>query len=325
MIARSAWALFGVLWIAACQPSVAPGANCMRSSECVAPLVCALGRCRAACAQSRDCPTLARCLVEPSTSTSVCSLTQVDDCASHDCPLHFTCQNGACVNVCSDIARCPDGRCDANGCTPVIGDAGSPSDASLDAPIRTTWTIAIADDTDDGQLGAPGAAAFVNGENNDERDYTGHWSGSPTWAFARFALPAALPSGAHVTDARLHLTGVTSAGLLFPGNMLALVAEDSADALAVTSSDDSPGSTNGRVGTSAMVPWAVLDFAIGPDVSPDLSPIVQQLVDRHGGLAAGAHVTLWISGTGYAQDGEVAFQDTAPGIAGPSLTLVWSR
>ncbi len=315
------------LFVAACQASAAPGAQCARASDCPTPLVCAIGRCRAACTQSRDCPTLARCLVEPSSGAGVCSLTQVDDCTTHDCPLHFACRSGACVNVCADILRCPDGRCDANGCTPVIGDAGPAVDGGLDAPMTTTWTLSITDDADDGEVIVAGTerAVYIDGENGDQIDYAGQWSGAPTWAFVRYAVPGAIPPGARVLDARLRVSGLAAAGLVTTDDGLAITGERSADAPAITARDDVPGGLNGRVGTTAVVRWPALgNWAIGDDISPDLSPIVQELVDQPGGLASRAHVVLWLDAADYAQDGEVSFQDTTQTVAGPTLTITWS-
>lgn len=315
-----------MLLVAGCQASATPGANCVRASDCTSPLVCAIGRCRAGCATSRDCPTRARCLVDPSSSVLVCSLTQVDDCTTHDCPLHFTCQNGACVNVCGEVSSCPDGRCDANGCTPAIGDAGALADAGVDVDAlrTTTWTLTIASDQDDGEILGASDPLYPDGESADDRDYMGYWGGAPTWAFVRYALPASLPSGAHVLDARLHLTGTGVAGLVPVEDALALVGEDSPDAPMLVSSTAVPG--RGLPGTMAVVRWAAIgNWAIGENVSPDLSPILQELVDRHGGLASGAHVVLWLDGAGYTLDGEVAFQDSAPGISGPTLVVTWTR
>jgi len=39
-----------------------PGARCLMSSDCLEPLVCALGTCHGACREDRDCPALQRCL-----------------------------------------------------------------------------------------------------------------------------------------------------------------------------------------------------------------------------------------------------------------------
>jgi alpha-tubulin suppressor-like RCC1 family protein len=130
---------FAFLFLAACQTAAVRGASCTRDDSCAAPLVCALGHCRAACRASRDCETGARCLVEPSTGIGVCSLENVDGC-TNGCSTGFVCQTGLCINACDAIGACPDGVCVGGACVPVVGDAGPLPDANVppDAPDAGT-------------------------------------------------------------------------------------------------------------------------------------------------------------------------------------------
>ncbi|MFO0682423.1 MAG: hypothetical protein U0234_10245 [Sandaracinus sp.] len=126
--------------LAACQTAAAAGDPCVRDAQCGASLVCALGRCREACRSTRDCAPTERCLVEPSTGLSACSLSRLDDCTTTACAPGLACRDGACVNLCGDVVACPDGVCVDSICVarrdPVdaslpSGDAG---DAAGDAP-----------------------------------------------------------------------------------------------------------------------------------------------------------------------------------------------
>ncbi len=124
------------LWALACLACQAPlpsGSPCRRASECSPGLECALGRCRSACRESRDCEATARCLVEPATGLGVCSTGDVDRCTSGaDCPTGLLCVAGECLNACGDIVRCPDGVCLEGACATVRGDAGlAPVDAGV--------------------------------------------------------------------------------------------------------------------------------------------------------------------------------------------------
>lgn len=120
------------LALAACQAAPAEGALCVRTSECEAPLTCALGRCRAACVTSADCGPRARCLVDPRSGSAACSL-DVDSCATHDCPLGFACRDDECRNACDATFTCPDGVCSDGACLPVRDDAGAAGDGGRDA------------------------------------------------------------------------------------------------------------------------------------------------------------------------------------------------
>lgn len=123
---RRSWLALGLL--VACQSSPPSGDACTRASDCAAPFVCAIGRCRAACVTSADCGPSARCLVEPGTGVHVCSL-GVDTCATHACARGFVCIDDVCVNACEALVDCPDGVCTDGACVAQPFDAG-PRDAA---------------------------------------------------------------------------------------------------------------------------------------------------------------------------------------------------
>lgn len=133
---RTAWPRVVVLLVlAACQSGATRGTGCRRSADCASGLVCALDACRQACRESRDCGPDARCLIEPATGVSVCSVAQIDDCTTHGCPAGLTCASGACVNACGDVVACPDGVCMGDVCVTVQRDGGVLDDAGSDAGL----------------------------------------------------------------------------------------------------------------------------------------------------------------------------------------------
>lgn len=130
-----------VLALGACQSQAAIGASCARSSDCSAPLVCRIDRCRSECVENRDCPLGTDCLLDQS-GLGACSVPADRGCGSGGsvCPAPLTCVNDHCVNTCTDVTQCPDD----GQCLPVAGagisfcfapdrsDAGTPADAGSD-------------------------------------------------------------------------------------------------------------------------------------------------------------------------------------------------
>ncbi len=85
-------------------------AGCSINSDCDSPLVCAFGRCHAACKVSSDCPATnpaEHCVV--SGSTGVCELPQEVGCsATQPCPNFLLCAlDGQCRSPCETNNQCP--------------------------------------------------------------------------------------------------------------------------------------------------------------------------------------------------------------------------
>ncbi len=128
-----AWVLSLAIVSVACQAVGERGASCERASECAQPLVCALGRCRAQCSESRDCPAGARCLAA-SRGAGVCSL-EVESRCTDFCSPPLRCEADQCRTECTTDADCFRGRCvDLTCVEPTSGlDAGPPPDGGDDA------------------------------------------------------------------------------------------------------------------------------------------------------------------------------------------------
>lgn len=93
------------------------GLQCERNSQCQAPLVCRLTRCRNECATARDCPAGSLCVVDGQGIGS-CRLPDEDTCVlTSECPEGLVCENGQCTNECAADRDCPVGAvCEGTGC-----------------------------------------------------------------------------------------------------------------------------------------------------------------------------------------------------------------
>lgn len=96
------------------------GAACELSSECSAPLVCRLGRCRNECATSGDCPEGLACVLD-AIGLGSCQVESERTCTlSSECPSPLVCRLRQCVNECVTSRDCLGGAV----CTDVAGGRG---------------------------------------------------------------------------------------------------------------------------------------------------------------------------------------------------------
>jgi len=89
------------------------GSQCELTSECEAPLVCRLERCRRECVSTRDCALGLRCVKAPD-GLGVCQLPEERVCAlDSECVPPLVCRTETCINECADDRDCVAGqRCD---------------------------------------------------------------------------------------------------------------------------------------------------------------------------------------------------------------------
>jgi hypothetical protein len=201
------------------------------------------------------------------------------------------------------------------------------------------WEVAISDDLDDGEVEGSGGYGYApEGESQcstfmggyDLVEY-GEGNGA-TVAFFRFKLPSAIPPGAAIGSVTLSLFGSDQWHWDPTRHTLSVCAELCPDAPRVTSAADQPDTATGRPVTGTCAGWGVgagapLSWVVGGwNTSPDLSAVVQEVVDRLGGLATGAHVQLFVYRKNATDNGEVAAEDfchTRPNQA--RLSLSWVR
>jgi hypothetical protein len=199
---------------------------------------------------------------------------------------------------------------------------------STGASMHVIGQLVPAADRDDGAIfpGPMGREWFPSGEDMMGCQYSGEGPQEQQlyYAYLRFALPEALPAGTQIDDATLVLYGHTTF-MWTASDALRVWIEDSADAREITGVQDFPGELVGLAHVSVRWPedGGLAWRHPGTNDTPDLSPLLQRVVDENGGLAAGAHVQLWIAAD--APDGvgtEVAWLDSIAGLdTAPTLTI----
>ncbi len=85
------------------------GGQCDLTSQCEAPLVCRIARCRKECASTRDCPVGQLCALDDD-GLGACLLVEETRCARHsDCPGSLSCIAGRCTHECEEDRDCAPG------------------------------------------------------------------------------------------------------------------------------------------------------------------------------------------------------------------------
>lgn len=143
--------------LAGCQNAASEGAACARDGECGA-LVCRLGRCRAECAETRDCPLGAECL--PGASGGSCALATDRCTADAECPAPLVCgSDGQCRAACLSDADCTsDGHCVLAGRLVCVAGTTPPPTAcpvgtnAFFADGLTGWCVARSSDLPEGAI-----------------------------------------------------------------------------------------------------------------------------------------------------------------------------
>jgi hypothetical protein len=189
----------------------------------------------------------------------------------------------------SDLIR-PDQGC---GQLLKIAAAGDDGELSLNGPEWLPY----------GEPGGPGYPPAI---------YIGAWDGTASWGWFRFTVVKAIPKGTSLKSASVTLPGKAAAW--DPAqHALEIWVEDSADPGEVTAVSDAPFTPltgrdvfgNVRWPASGGLAWS----ETGANTSPDLTALLQQLVNAHG-LAAGSHIQLWLRGAQLA-DAEVGTPDSS--------------
>lgn len=121
--------MLGLLGIDCGAERLGTGKRCERNSECGAPLVCRLARCRRECNTTRDCGTGLTCLFD-ATGIGSCQLPAETSCTrASDCVAPLVCRFTQCVNVCNEDIDCPAGSscmADSDGANGCVDSSGRP-------------------------------------------------------------------------------------------------------------------------------------------------------------------------------------------------------
>jgi hypothetical protein len=190
----------------------------------------------------------------------------------------------------------------------VSSEASTSADASSDAEGSETGALPGTigplypqTDYDDGAIfpdgSGYGAHWYPSGEMNTAGlQYVGEFpQGYRYYAFVRFELPVAIAADAVIEDATLVLYGHDAYDWQAT-DALRVWVQHSDDAPQVGGIQHYPGSSIALAEASVRWPeeLGLAWVHPGPNETPNLAPVLQQLVDEYGGLAEGAHVQLWI-------------------------------
>lgn len=311
---------------------------CMDSSECGTGVCEANGYCSFA---DDACPSMQRygehapdgiagACVEPTVDPT--STTSPDDtnATSTSGPVSLTI-----ATLESTVGSSSSGDADSSSSSGPPTSATSSVDdgesSSSGEPATVIGPIEIVDNLDDGAIHVGDFMDIPQWLPSGEAPglgFTGEFpEGERYFAYLRFELPDALPAGTVIENATLELFGHATY-YWDRQHALRVFVQDSADANQVSGALDYP-SPMGTVLRDESVHWGDADDSgltwqiPGPNAATELAPLVQQLVDAHGGLEAGAHVQLWIAED--VVDGmgeEVGWLDSSAGEeTTPRLTL----
>lgn len=189
----------------------------------------------------------------------------------------------------------------ADGGADAGGDVGSDGGGCHDE------TILLATPDDDGVF--YGNAWFGDGEGGgvlrcgaEEMVITPPAPARYVSCYLRFRLPATIPTGAHAISAILQVRSAgTSADWTSRTHGLELELERTDDAVAPTAAT-APPHTDGGVPVTSSIRWPVgsaplVWTPVGTDFrSPDLAPLVTELLTSEGALAEDHHVQVWMHG-----------------------------
>ena len=107
--------LLAALVLGGCVARRTLGDQCALATQCDAPLVCGLARCRLHCATQRDCPAGSLCVAV--NGGAVCLLPDERECArDSECPDELVCRTERCGPMCTTDRDCAGATCVAQVC-----------------------------------------------------------------------------------------------------------------------------------------------------------------------------------------------------------------
>ena len=136
----------GLLFVLAASCTTEPlslGDGCDLPSDCDAPLVCRIGKCRIECINARDCAAGLNCIYDDQKLGS-CQLPDEARCAlNSDCTSPLVCAMGTCTNACATDEDCaPGATCDSvDGVPSCVDHGGKPCIYSSDCPMGNVCAV----------------------------------------------------------------------------------------------------------------------------------------------------------------------------------------
>ena len=143
-VGASAACLVMALALGACTTEpLSLGQGCDLTSDCDAPLVCRIGKCRIECINARDCAAGLNCIYDDQKLGS-CQLPDEARCAlNSDCTSPLVCAMGTCTNACATDEDCaPGATCDSvDGVPSCVDHGGKPCIYSSDCPMGNVCAV----------------------------------------------------------------------------------------------------------------------------------------------------------------------------------------
>lgn len=201
-----------------------------------------------------------------------------------------------------------------------------------------TMSMPVETNEDDGQFDPslttlPYGWSTVGERNNilyagsyNPAEWGGLGNGLTTTAF-RFALAEEIPAGAEVADAWISLYGRGTWSWNNASDALLVGLELSESAAPIEGFDDMPFTGTGRPLVSTVARWPEvggLTWLVNNwNDSVNVAPLLQELVDTYGGLAAGSYVQFFVYGVDAGTNAEVAIEDSSSASGNtPTLTVI---
>jgi hypothetical protein len=192
-------------------------------------------------------------------------------------------------------------------------------------PADNTFTVAVADNTDDGtfQYGAVWVYSSL-GQDNEAIGWAGGANSNYSWAFVRFTVPTAILSTATVSSATLRLYGYGNWLWTQGTDDLFISATDANNPAAPTTAGERPSTDGGSTTlTTENVAWSDVSWVNNWNASVDISTILQELVTSDYLSTAGDNVIIWVRGT-TTTNHAVGFYLKEHAIAHPAeLSITW--
>lgn len=204
-----------------------------------------------------------------------------------------------------------------------------------------TITTSIEAENDDTEIWT--TSLWFDGEYGQSDMYMGADNNIPVWGAFRFRLQSAIPAGATITSANFSMYGTGDSHFTNGSDYLHILANDSNDASQITGLGDAPGGASGNYFTSSpgvtsgganvIVRWPssgglVWNTAGGLNIGPDVSSLVQFLVNKYGGLAMNSHIQFWVySQVNHPTGPEVQLADynDPTFLPAPMLIINWTK
>jgi hypothetical protein len=189
--------------------------------------------------------------------------------------------------------------------------------------------LSINSNDQDGETAEDTPTNFFNidGEGG-EQVYLGNWDTGGSrkmWLFLNFTLSKDIPSGSTINSSYLTIGGAGQFNWDSNNYYANIYVQDTNDASLPTMFDDSPNEANGNL-VFSPVRWPNSGGLFWQQIntSPDISSLVQELVDKYDGLSSGSKIQIWISTPSFGSASQLIYADYGHANHKADLSINWS-